>query len=196
MKSINPATGEVLATFDTLAAAAINEKLDLARSAWQSWKRTSFDERSALMSRAAEILEADSADLGRLVTLELGKPLTAAVDEVLKCARGCRFYAANAAAFLADEAAPTEASRSYVRYEPMGVVLAIMPWNFPFWQVFRFAAPALMAGNVAVLKHASNVPQSALAIERIFVEAGSGPVLTLLIFVAGAATRATRSAHR
>jgi succinate-semialdehyde dehydrogenase/glutarate-semialdehyde dehydrogenase len=183
MKSINPATGEVLATFDTLAAAAINEKLDLARSAWQSWRRTSFDERSTLMSRAAEILEADSADLGRLLTLEMGKPLTAAVDEVLKCARGCRFYAASAATFLADEAAPTEASRSYVRYEPMGVVLAIMPWNFPFWQVFRFAAPALMAGNVGVLKHASNVPQSALAIERIFARAGfpAGVFQTLLI---------------
>jgi succinate-semialdehyde dehydrogenase / glutarate-semialdehyde dehydrogenase len=183
MKSINPATGDVLATFEPLNEKAIDEKLDRALAAFKSWRLTSFDERSRVMTRAAKILEQDSASLGRMITLEMGKPLQAAVDEVLKCARGCRFYAENAAPFLADEEIKTEASRSYVRYEPVGVVLAIMPWNFPFWQVFRFAAPAVMAGNVGVLKHASNVPQSALAIEQVFTRAGfpTGVFQTLLI---------------
>jgi succinate-semialdehyde dehydrogenase / glutarate-semialdehyde dehydrogenase len=183
MKSINPATGDVLATFEPLNEKAIDEKLDQAIATFRSWRTTRFDERSRLVTRAAEILEQDAANLGRMITLEMGKPLQAAVDEVVKCARGCRFYAGNAARFLADEEIKTEASRSYVRYEPVGVVLAIMPWNFPFWQVFRFAAPALMAGNVGVLKHASNVPQSALAIEQVFTRAGfpTGVFQTLLI---------------
>jgi succinate-semialdehyde dehydrogenase/glutarate-semialdehyde dehydrogenase len=172
VKSINPATGAVLAEFDALDDSAIDTKLDRAVSAFKAWRRTSFDQRAALMNRAAEILESDSAALGRTITLEMGKPLAASVDEVKKCARGCRFYAERAATFLADEDIRTEASHSYVRYEPVGVVLAIMPWNFPFWQVFRFAAPAVMAGNVGVLKHASNVPQSALAIEEVFTRAG------------------------
>jgi succinate-semialdehyde dehydrogenase/glutarate-semialdehyde dehydrogenase len=183
MKSINPATGEVLATFEALNDAGIEQRLARAVSAFRTWKQTSFDERSRLMIRAAEILEADSAKLGRTITLEMGRPLQAAVDEIHKCARGCRFYAENAARFLGDEEVQTEAAKSYVRYEPVGVVLAIMPWNFPFWQVFRFAAPALMAGNVALLKHASNVPQAALAIEDIFTRAGfpAGTFQTLLI---------------
>jgi succinate-semialdehyde dehydrogenase/glutarate-semialdehyde dehydrogenase len=183
MRSINPASGEVLATFETYDNAEIDRRVARALATFRSWKLTSFAERTALMTRAAEILEADSANLGRMITLEMGKPVGAAVDEVLKCARGCRYYAANAAEFLADQTIPTEASRSFVRYEPLGVVLAIMPWNFPFWQVFRFAAPALMAGNVGLLKHASNVPQSALAIEQIFSRAGfpGGAFQTLLI---------------
>ncbi len=183
MKSINPATGDVLATFEPLNEKAIDERLDQAIAAFTSWRVTPFDERSRLMSRAADILEQDAPSLGRMITLEMGKPLQAAVDEVLKCARGCRYYAEHAARFLADDEIKTEAARSYVRYEPVGVVLAIMPWNFPFWQVFRFAAPAVMAGNVGVLKHASNVPQSALAIEQVFTRAGfpAGVFQTLLI---------------
>jgi succinate-semialdehyde dehydrogenase / glutarate-semialdehyde dehydrogenase len=183
MKSINPATGEVLAMFETLNDAAIEQRLTRAVSAFQAWRRTPFDERSKRMLHAAETLEGDSAKLGRLITLEMGRPLQPAIDEILKCARGCRYYAENAARFLADEEIKTEAARSFVRYEPVGVVLAIMPWNFPFWQVFRFAAPAIMAGNVALLKHASNVPQAALAIEEIFTRAGfpSGVFQTLLI---------------
>jgi succinate-semialdehyde dehydrogenase/glutarate-semialdehyde dehydrogenase len=183
MKSINPATGEVLATFDTLDAAAIEAKLTRAADAFLRWRRASVEERAALMQRAAENLDSRSSELGRLITLEMGRPIGPAVDEILKCARGCRFYAENAAAFLADEEIPTEASNSYVRYEPVGIVLAVMPWNFPFWQVFRFAAPALMAGNVALLKHASNVPQAALAIEDVFARAGfpNGVFQALLI---------------
>jgi succinate-semialdehyde dehydrogenase / glutarate-semialdehyde dehydrogenase len=183
MKSINPATGEVLASFETLNEAAIEQRLTTAVSAFHAWKQRPFDERSKLMLRAAETLEGDAAKLGRLITLEMGRPLQPAVDEILKCARGCRYYAENTTRFLADEEIKTEAARSFVRYEPVGVVLAIMPWNFPFWQVFRFAAPAIMAGNVALLKHASNVPQAALAIEEIFTRAGfpSGVFQTLLI---------------
>jgi succinate-semialdehyde dehydrogenase/glutarate-semialdehyde dehydrogenase len=183
LRSINPATGATLATFDTLSPAEIAAKLERATAAFRSWKRTSFDERARYLSRAADILEAESEPLGRLMTLEMGKPLRAGIDEALKCARGCRYYAAHAARFLADEHVPTEASASYIRYEPMGVVLAVMPWNFPFWQVFRFAAPATMAGNVGLLKHASNVPQCALAIEDIFRRAGfpDGVFQTLLI---------------
>jgi succinate-semialdehyde dehydrogenase / glutarate-semialdehyde dehydrogenase len=183
MKSINPATGEVLATFDTLDAGAIEARVARAAETFRSWRQTSFPERAALMLQAADNLESRSAELGRIITLEMGRPIGAAVDEILKCARGCRFYAEQAARFLADEEVSTEAARSYVRYEPVGVVLAVMPWNFPFWQVLRFAAPALMAGNVALLKHASNVPQSALAIEDLLVRSGFPPGVfqTLLI---------------
>ena len=183
MKTINPATGEVLATFETLDDEGVEVRVARAAEAFRSWRETSFDKRKAFMLRAAEILESRSAELGRLITLEMGRPIQPAVDEILKCARGCRFYAEHAAAFLADEEIPTEASRSYVRYEPVGVVLAVMPWNFPFWQVFRFAAPALMAGNVGLLKHASNVPQAALAIEDVFATAGfpAGVFQSLLI---------------
>jgi succinate-semialdehyde dehydrogenase/glutarate-semialdehyde dehydrogenase len=183
IESRNPATGELLASFEPLAAAAVEQRLQRAADTFRSWKRTSFAERARLLTRAAELLEADADRLARLMTLEMGKLLRAANDEILKCARGCRFYADHAASFLADEDVPTEARRSYIRYEPMGAVFAIMPWNFPFWQVFRFAAPALMAGNVALLKHAPNVPQCALAIEKLLLDAGApeGVFQTLLI---------------
>ncbi len=183
LRSINPATGATLATFDTLTPADVTAKIERASAAFRSWKSTSFDERARCLERAADILDGESDQLGRLMTLEMGKPLRAGIDEALKCARGCRYYAEHAQRFLENELVPTEARESYVRFEPLGVVLAVMPWNFPFWQVFRFAAPALMAGNVGLLKHASNVPQCALAIEDICRRAGfpEGVFQTLLI---------------
>jgi succinate-semialdehyde dehydrogenase/glutarate-semialdehyde dehydrogenase len=142
-----------------------------------------MEQRGRWLRKAAEILERDQVELGKTMTLEMGKPIKQAIAEVLKCALVCRFYADNAARFLKDHEISTDASRSFVRYEPLGIILAVMPWNFPLWQVFRFAAPALMAGNVGVLKHASNVPQSALAVERILREAGfsEGTFQTLVI---------------
>ncbi|HET7218564.1 MAG TPA: NAD-dependent succinate-semialdehyde dehydrogenase [Vicinamibacterales bacterium] len=183
MKSINPATGEVLATYETLDERGIEERLARAAHVAREWRQTSLDHRATRMRAAADVLEKDAKALGRLVTVEMGRPIAPAIDEILKSARGCRYYAEHAARFLADEEFATEAARSYVRYEPLGVVLAVMPWNFPFWQVFRFAAPALMAGNVGLLKHASNVPQCALAIEEVFTRAGfpHGTFQTLLI---------------
>lgn len=181
--TINPATGEVLKTFEPLTPAQIEEKLQLAASAFRTHRRTTFADRAAKMMRAAEILENEKGECARLMTLEMGKPLKAAVAEALKCATGCRYYAEHAKEFLADEVVETGARRSFVRYLPIGPILAIMPWNFPFWQVMRFAAPALMAGNVGLLKHASNVPQCALKIEDILRRAGfaEGVFQTLLI---------------
>ncbi|MDF2387871.1 NAD-dependent succinate-semialdehyde dehydrogenase [Nostoc ellipsosporum NOK] len=170
--TINPATGETLKTFEPLKDAEIAAKLDLAGEAFEQYRQTSFEERSHWLVKAADILEQEKADFAKLMTLEMGKPFKAAVSEVEKCATVCRFYAEEAANFLADVPVNTDASHSFVRYQPLGVVLAVMPWNFPFWQVFRFAAPALMAGNVGLLKHASNVPQCALAIEDIIQRAG------------------------
>jgi succinate-semialdehyde dehydrogenase/glutarate-semialdehyde dehydrogenase len=181
--SINPATGEVLKTFDPLTSAQIEQKLQLATTAFRIHRRTSFADRASKMTRAAEILEKEKDECARLMTLEMGKPLKAAVAEAQKCAIGCRYYAENAEEFLADEIVETGAKHSFIRYLPIGPILAIMPWNFPFWQVFRFAAPALMAGNVGLLKHASNVPQCALKIEDIIRRAGfaDGEFQTLLI---------------
>src|ERR1039457_5657283 len=179
----NPATGEVVKSFEPLTGAQIEQKLQLAASAFRSHRQTSFAERASKMMRAAEILEKEKDECAHLMTLEMGKPLKAAVGEALKCATGCRYYAEHAEKFLADEVVETGARRSFVRYLPIGPILAIMPWNFPFWQVMRFAAPALMAGNVGLLKHASNVPQCALKIEDILRRAGfaEGVFQTLLI---------------
>jgi succinate-semialdehyde dehydrogenase/glutarate-semialdehyde dehydrogenase len=181
--SINPATGEMLKEFRTLSPAQIEEKLAKAVTAFERLRRTSFIQRAEWILAAAQLLEQEKERLARIITLEMGKLLRAAIDEVTRCVRGCRFYAENAERFLSDQIVPTDATRSYVRYEPIGAVLAIMPWNFPFWQVCRFAAPALMAGNVALLKHSGNVPQCALAIEDIFLRAGfeEGVFQTLLI---------------
>jgi succinate-semialdehyde dehydrogenase/glutarate-semialdehyde dehydrogenase len=181
--TINPATGEVLKTFEPLSAAQIEQKLQLAASAFRKHRRTPFAERASKMMRAAEILEKEKDECAHLMTLEMGKPLKSAVAEAMKCAGGCRYYAENAEKFLADEIVETGAKRSFIRYLPIGPILAVMPWNFPFWQVFRFAAPALMAGNVGLLKHASNVPQCALKIEDILCRAGfaEGVFQTLLI---------------
>ena len=164
-RSINPATGETFDTFQPLTDTEIERKLQCAVEAFRINRARTFAERAKRLQRAAEILERDAGKYGRLMTIEMGKPINAAIAEVKKCATACRYYAENAAEFLADEPVKTDADESYVRFEPIGPVLAVMPWNFPFWQVFRFAAPALMAGNVGLLKHASNVPQSALAIE-------------------------------
>ena len=171
--SINPATGETLRTFEPHSPAEVEHRLALAAGLFPRWRATSFGERAARVLRAAELLEARKQEWGRIMTLEMGKPIGAAIAEAEKCAWACRYYAENAERFLADEPVATDASRSFVRYDPLGPVLAVMPWNFPFWQVFRFAAPALMAGNVGLLKHASNVPQCALAIEEIFRDAGA-----------------------
>jgi succinate-semialdehyde dehydrogenase / glutarate-semialdehyde dehydrogenase len=171
-QSINPATGVVLATFEPLGKAELEDRLRRASTAFAIWKRTPFHERAKVMTRTAELLEGEADEIARIMTAEMGKPLREARAEALKSARGCRYYAEHGESFLRDEEVATEASRSYIRYEPVGAVLAIMPWNFAFWQVFRFAAPALMAGNVALLKHAPNVPQCALAIENIFARAG------------------------
>jgi succinate-semialdehyde dehydrogenase/glutarate-semialdehyde dehydrogenase len=181
--SINPATGEKLKDFSVFDAAEIEKRLQKAEHAFEQHRRQPFVRRTELMMAVASLLEREKEEFARLITLEMGKLLGAARDEVEKCARACRFYAENAERFLEDEPAQTDAARSYVRYEPMGPVLAIMPWNFPFWQVFRFAAPALMAGNVGLLKHAANVPQCALAIEEIFCRAGfdEGVFQSLLI---------------
>ena len=179
----NPATGELLKSFEALSPSQIEQKIQLASSAFQAHRRTKFADRARMMLRAAEILEKEKDECARMMTLEMGKTLRSAVAEASKCASGCRYYAENAERFLADEVVETGAKRSFVRYQPLGIVLAVMPWNFPFWQVFRFVAPALMAGNVGLLKHASNVPQCALKIEEIVRRAGfpEGVLQTLLI---------------
>jgi len=181
--SINPATGEKLKEFSAFDENEIEKRLKRAERAFAHHRREPFAKRAQLLMAAGSLLEQEKEELARTITLEMGKLLRAAMDEIMKCARVCRFYAENAERFLEDEPAQTNAARSYVRYEPLGPVLAIMPWNFPFWQVFRFAAPALMAGNVGLLKHAANVPQCALAIEEIFCRAGfdDGVFQTLLI---------------
>ncbi len=170
--STSPGTGETLRTFEPLTAAELERKLQTAAEAYRQHRRTPFAERTARMLRAAEILESEKEAFARLMVTEMGKPIQAARDEAFKSALGCRYYAEHAERILADEEVATSAAGSWVRYQPLGPVLAVMPWNFPFWQVFRFAAPALMAGNVGLLKHASNVPQCALAIEDIFRRAG------------------------
>jgi succinate-semialdehyde dehydrogenase/glutarate-semialdehyde dehydrogenase len=181
--TINPTTGQTIKTFEPLTEQQVDEKLELGAKTFQAYRSTSFAERESLMLRAAQILETEKNQLGRLMTLEMGKPIKAAEQEIEKCAWVCRYYAENARQHLADEVITTSATKSFVRFQPLGPVLAVMPWNFPFWQVFRFAAPALMAGNVGLLKHSSNVPQCALAIEKVFRSAGfpDGAFQTLLI---------------
>jgi succinate-semialdehyde dehydrogenase / glutarate-semialdehyde dehydrogenase len=181
--TINPATGETLQIFQPLSSAEIEQKLQLAVDTFRAEQKTSFAERARRMRKAAEILDRDQAKFAQLMTLEMGKPYKAAIAEAQKCASGCRYYADNAEKFLTDEIIETGAKKSFIRYRPIGPILAVMPWNFPFWQVVRFAAPALMAGNVGLLKHASNVPQCAVALQDIYLEAGfpPGAFQTLLI---------------
>src|SRR5689334_969521 len=181
--TVNPASGATLRTFEPLSDLDLELKIERANSAFRKHRHDSFANRAAQMSGAAKILEDEKDRFARAITTEMGKPIKAAGDEVLKCAWACRYYAENAERMMADEVVETNASKSYIRYEPLGVVLAVMPWNFPFWQVFRFACPALMAGNAGLLKHASNVPQCALDIEEIFRRAGfaDGLFQTLLL---------------
>jgi succinate-semialdehyde dehydrogenase/glutarate-semialdehyde dehydrogenase len=184
--TINPATGEVLKTFDPMPAEQIELYLRAAVDGFAAVRRTSFEQRATWMRRAADLLEAEQDQVAALMTTEMGKTLASAKGEVTKCATGCRYYANNTEAFLADEprdAKAAKAMRAYTRYQPLGPVLAIMPWNFPLWQAIRFAAPALMAGNVGLLKHASNVPQTALYLGELFRRAGfpEGAFQTLLI---------------
>src|SRR5881227_906186 len=181
--SINPASGEKLKEFSPFNDAEIEKRLDRAENAFRNYRRTTFTERAEWMHGMAELLFQEKKNFAEIITLEMGKLFRDSIAEIEKCARGCRFYAENGERFLEDEVAQTDAAESYVQYQPLGPVLAIMPWNFPFWQVFRFAAPALIAGNVGLLKHASNVPQCALTIEGIFCRAGfeQGVFQTLLI---------------
>jgi len=183
IQTVNPATGEVVKTFESLSDGQLEVKLQRAADTFLSYRKTPFAERARLMLKAARILEEEKENYARVMTTEMGKTFRSAVDEAAKCAWVCRYYAENAERFLADEVVETTAKRSFIRYLPLGPVLAVMPWNFPFWQVLRFAAPALMAGNVGLLKHASIVPQSALMIEEIFHKAGfpGGVFQTLLI---------------
>jgi len=181
--SIDPSTRKTLKTYEALSESELESRISLAADAFARHRRTSFAERAEKMNSAAKVLEDEKKEFSITMTEEMGKPINAAAAEVEKCAWVCRYYAENAERFLADEIVQTDSSRSFIRYQPIGPVLAVMPWNFPFWQVFRFAAPALMAGNVGLLKHASNVPACALAIEEIFHRAGfhKGVFQTLLI---------------
>jgi len=186
--SINPATEEVMRIFTPHSAEQIEAALQKAATTFHQWRGTSFKERAALLQAAADFLRRHKERLGKIITMEMGKPIREAVAEVEKCAWNCEYYAENAEAFLQNEKRESSAAESYVQFNPLGTVLAIMPWNFPFWQVFRFAAPALMAGNTAILKHASNVPQCGLAIEEVFRESGFPPGAFTNLFVPGAAT--------
>jgi succinate-semialdehyde dehydrogenase/glutarate-semialdehyde dehydrogenase len=172
LKSINPANGQEIASYKEMTLEEVGAIIADVDSAYHEWRNTSFDHRATLLRRASELLQNRKEDLGRLMTLEMGKPYTQALAEVTKCATVCEYYADNAERILADQIIETDASKSYVAYRPIGIVFAVMPWNFPFWQVLRFAAPALMAGNVGILKHASNVQGCAKEIEKIFHDAG------------------------
>src|SRR5258708_31251381 len=183
IQTINPATEEVLETFEPYSQTQINEVLDQARQTFLDWRTTTFAQRAEHLLHVARYLREHKTELAEIAVLEMGKSLVEAEAEVEKCAWNCDYYAEHAEKMLADEQIATNATESYVAFQPLGVILALMPWNFPYWQVFRFAAPALMAGNTAVLKHASNVSRCALAIERVFREAGlpSGAFQTVLV---------------
>ncbi|HYK76231.1 MAG TPA: NAD-dependent succinate-semialdehyde dehydrogenase, partial [Daejeonella sp.] len=183
LQSINPANNQTINFYPLDIEEQVAQKISQTHQAWESWKETDFKERSALMLNAGNVLRKRKDELAHLMALEMGKPLKQGVAEIEKCASVCDYYAENAENFLQNELVKTDASQSYISFQPLGVVLAVMPWNFPFWQVFRFLAPALMAGNCGVLKHASNVPGCALAIEDIIKEAGFPPYVfqTLLI---------------
>ncbi len=183
IESINPANGRLLRQFEPLKEDAVRQKITVADDAFRAYASVPLDHRALCMRKLATLLELETEDLALTITLEMGKPIAAARLEVLKCASACRYYADNGARILASESVATGVNHSYVRWEPLGIILAVMPWNFPFWQVFRFLAPALMAGNVGLLKHSSNVPQCAIAIESLVRRAGfpRGTFQTLLI---------------
>ena len=172
IKAINPATGETFASYQEMTDDGLRDAISKAHNEFLDWRRTGFSSRAGLMRQAAKVLRENAGKYADLMAREMGKPIRDGVAEVQKCAAACDYYADNAEQFLATEPIKTEARKSHVIFQPLGVVLAVMPWNFPFWQVFRFAAPGLMAGNGAVMKHSSNVPGCALAIERVFQDAG------------------------
>jgi succinate-semialdehyde dehydrogenase/glutarate-semialdehyde dehydrogenase len=172
IESINPASGEILDRYDEMNRAQVGAAIDSAHAAFLKWRETPFAERASHMRQAAALLRERAREYGKLMALEMGKPIRDGIAEAQKCATGCDYYAENAERFLSDEVVETSPRKSFVAYRPIGVVLAVMPWNFPFWQVIRFAAPALMAGNAGVLKHASNVPGCAIALEELFRDAG------------------------
>lgn len=172
IQSINPSTGKLVKKFESFNNEKIDELILKSNTAFQKWKNVSFDEKKKLMNNAAKYLRGNKLKLGETITIEMGKPIKQSISEVEKCAWVCEYYAENAESILSNEIVNTDARESYVQFDPLGIVLAVMPWNFPFWQVFRFAAPALMAGNVGLLKHASNVPQCSIEIEKVFIEAG------------------------
>jgi succinate-semialdehyde dehydrogenase/glutarate-semialdehyde dehydrogenase len=172
LQSINPANEELIQQYSEMSDSDVSQILNRVNSTFQEWKLTTFNHRAALMKNAAKILRDRKVEFARIMTLEMGKPILQSKAEVEKCASVCDYYADNAEKFLSNETVKTEFSKSYISYQPLGTILAVMPWNFPFWQIFRFAAPALMAGNAGVLKHASNVMGCALAIENIFKDAG------------------------
>src|SRR6266508_234144 len=188
MQSINPATEEVVESFEEFSPQQVDQALQQSFDAQKGWRGTSFSERAACLQKVARVLRTNKQRWAELLSLEMGKPIVEAEAEIEKCAWNCDFFAAQAPVFLADEHVDTGVEASFVAFQPLGVVLAIMPWNFPFWQVIRFAAPALMAGNGAVLKHASNVPQCALAVERVFSSAGLPKGLFRTLLVPGSET--------
>ncbi len=171
IQSINPSTNKIEKTFEEYSLESVFSIIEYVDNAYKIWQQTSFDERRLLMKRAAEVLKSNKAEYAKIAVLEMGKPITQAISEIEKCAWVCEYFAENAEEFLKKEFIQTDASESYIQFDPLGIIFAIMPWNFPYWQVFRFAAPALMAGNACILKHASNVPMCALAIEEIFIKA-------------------------
>lgn len=172
INSVNPANLQTIKTYSRMSPSEVSEIIELSNKAFKEWRQTSFSNRSKLMTNAADVLRVKKEEYSRLMTLEMGKPIAQSRAEIDKCAWVCEYYAENAEKFLSDEITPTDASKSFVSFQPLGIILAVMPWNFPFWQVFRFAAPGLMAGNAGILKHASNVSGCALAIEEVFREAG------------------------
>ena len=196
IQSINPATEEIIETFEPYSATQVNQALEQARKAFLGWRETTFAERGTILHRVATYLREHKVELARLATLEMGKPIIESEAEVEKCAWNCDFYADNAEKYLTDEQVATNATESYISFLPLGVILALMPWNFPYWQVFRFAAPALMAGNTTVLKHASNVSLTALKIERIFRECGLPEGAFRTVLVPGSETRSLIEDHR
>jgi len=175
LESINPANGETVRAYDEMSADQVTTTIHAAHAAFLTWRRTTFEERAGPLRRAAEILEERSGAYAELMAVEMGKPLEEGRAEIEKCAGVCRYYADHAADMLIQQSVQTEARECFVSFQPLGVVLAVMPWNFPFWQVFRFAAPALMGGNAGVLKHASNVCGCALEIEDVVAKPGRGP---------------------
>src|SRR3989344_8247623 len=172
IEAINPATGKLIKSFKEYSPSEVKKILDDVNTAFLSWRNTAFEERAMFMNNAAQILKDKKDYYAKIMALEMGKPIKQGRAEIEKCASVCEYYAENAEKILDFEMIESDASKSYARFDPIGTVLAVMPWNFPFWQVFRFAAPALMAGNTGVLKHASNVPQCALEIENLFRDAG------------------------